>query len=300
MRSGFNRKMNIRSVFKHLYELTLNYDFLHEWCRCVVLNFELPLIRALLGVKVLARHSVTERNNFNLFYSDVDLTLIFPHEKNIRKTMRRLQSLKRFLPNIGEPEVLLETEFENIQMYQTPFFQLIHAQIFQVRKLNWQLNSMSKTSDSLQKSKIERGLSKSLFKLNSNSLIIKSEEIFPNCPNSRIRLNISYPYYCGYLECWVEIGGAVHEKSVVFQRIEQADAFLQFLPGNKYEDENLGYVQLKKYLSYLEIGKCQSTMRTMVLTAQESADGIAWLETLNRQIDEIPLSINGSIGVIYK
>jgi hypothetical protein len=274
-------------ILKECYELTKHYVFLHEWFRIFCLNFQVPIIKTLIGAHTLVRHSIREPYNFNLFYSDIDLTFILENENKIRNVLKRLHILKYFMPNIGEPEILLVNEYQNIISHESSLYRTIGQKIFQVRKLTWQYNKLSQTSNPYEMSKIYRGIEKTLNRLNTQTNRICLKSIFPNCPKSKIRLNLNYPFFSDYLECWIEIGECTKELSIICPNIEMADAFLQFIPGNKYEDQSLNHQGLKKYLSYFEIGKSMATFRTKKLEPKEHAQGIAWLETLNKQINEI-------------
>lgn len=274
-------------VLLKCYELTSHYVFFHEWFRQLCLNFQIPLIKAFLNTDILIRHSITEPGNFNLFYSDIDLTLIVKSEGEVKKVLGRLAALKMIMPNIGEPEVLLESEHKNILQNETSFTKTMAKKIFQVRKLSWQMERVSRTENPYERSKLNRGLKKTLEKLSSDGRQIALEHLFPGCPESKIRLNLEYPFFSDYLQCWIEVGGCVHERSIVSPTIEKADGFLQYIPGNLYEDLSMGHVQLKKYLGHIEIGLTLTTLRIKDLPEAEKAHARAWIETLNRQLNEL-------------
>ncbi len=105
-----------------------------------------PLLSVLLGrVKVVSRHSALTQEGFNMFLSDLDLSLIIPAQfidSLSPKAAQKLKFIKKmFLPFLGEIEIYDEKEFaelseclKNLEPY--------YSDIRRFRKINWMEKSI--------------------------------------------------------------------------------------------------------------------------------------------------------------
>lgn len=279
-------------IILRCYEITKDYAFFHEWFRNQIFRFQLPLIiyffKILYGPKlhaIIPRHSLTEESGFNLFVSDLDLTFVLQNEQEIPRFLQRYDGLKNIFINLGEPEVLTQKEFKRILNIETPFFSSYWTYIFQLRKISWQLIKKTKSHNQLEEQKVERGLRRSLNKLNSLSLQIQLDDIFAKLPEVQ-STSLEFPYYCQYLKTWIEIKTSHREHALIATTGLEASAFLGLLPGNQYQGlkEEL---QLQQYLLVKEIALSICQQRLLTHQGEGTQHLADWIQKLELCLSQI-------------
>ena len=274
------------------YELTKDYSFFHEWFRFQILRFQLPLInfyfRITCGgkfIKTIPRHSLTEESGFNLFFSDIDLTFLVRRENDIPHLLTSFNRIKLVFINLGEPEVLTQKEFTRISAHETLFHFSFWTKIFHLRKISWQIEKKEKNTNPLEQTKVERGIKRSLNKLNSHSLQIQLSNILEDL-SIQHSSSIEFPYFCQYLKTCLEIRSSSKTHALIATTSLEASAFLGLLPGNQYH----GFrhkLPLQQYLLIREISLSICQQRLLRHQGKETQALEDWIHKLERCLTEI-------------
>lgn len=275
------------------YELTKQHTHLHERIRQFVLEFEIPLFikafRDSLGQDlqmILPRHSLIEPHAYNVFMSDIDLTLVVTSEKDVKQAFETFYSLKKYYPNLGEPEVLTLEEWNNALSYERPGFEKIWSMLFQLRKLSWQTKKLSNAQGEYEVAKIQRGISNSLKKLSSHGPMLKLDDFFPECPVATSFCEIKLPCYSHYLERWIELIDHDQLPSLVFSSIDQAEGFIQLIPGHVTVDLIIQTHPLRRYLLAKEINLSQAQLRIQNFGGTGNEHIEKWVQRLRNELQD--------------
>lgn len=278
-------------MLEKLFLISPNYSFLHNWAQLIAVNLEVPLFRFLLKIfcdskvsQIELRHSIVESSGFNLFVSDIDLTIIISNESQSTHVLNAYHLLKKIFMNLGEPEVVTCEERDQLLKLETAELKYFWSKLFQLRKIHWQLLKKKQSKNNLELLKIARGLEKCKSKLGSESLVISIERAFPESP----KLNspeITYPYYSHYLGCWVEIGASIKEHALVAQTEEVANGFLSLLPD--YELQSLSQRNhFKTYITQREIVLSQAQRRLLESNGKSAQHISEWILKLKEKISK--------------
>lgn len=215
--------------------------------------------------EIQVRHSLLEPGGFNLFVSDIDLTLVIKEEKDSARVLAGYQTCKKIFLNLGEPEVITATECEKLRHLESPNYLAFWSKLFQLRKIQWQLVKQEKAS-SLELLKIDRGLKKSKQKLKASSLQIHLSKAFSETTPLASHA-IQYPHFSHYLGCWIDIEDSQRKHVLIATSTDEANGLLAVLPDYEYlgvhENEDL-----RKYILQREIILSQSQKR--LLASQHS------------------------------
>jgi hypothetical protein len=123
---------------------------LNNFVRRVLLLFLPSFLKIILtlrlgfSVHVRLRHSVVEKNAYNIFFSDVDWTLVIPAQltdgqyKKLRTVLKTVMSIFIFL---GEPEVYTSSE-NQIRLQIKKKYDSFLKNIFALRKYIWMGNNI--------------------------------------------------------------------------------------------------------------------------------------------------------------
>lgn len=275
-------------ILYRFYELTKNSENLHEWFRVILFEFEIPLIK--LALRILSqnfqliiqpRHSLMEKNGFNLFMSDIDLDLIIQKEAQVQGTLNAFQKAKRILPNLGEPEVMTQEEYDRARKNETAHSLFVWSQTFQIRKLHWQ---RIKTITGLyEKEKISRGLARSAVKLKKHYNIIHLANIVPDLPTVVSKKTFELPYYSPYLEQWIALSVHDQKDTILCPTEEAAHSFICLLPEFEYSTQ-YECSALRKYLLIKEINMSKCQARILQHKGLNFDSITTWIERLENQL----------------
>ncbi len=273
-----------------LYEVSKD-NFIHSWTQAILTALVLPLLRfAYLRANpeardLILRHSLLEANGFNLFMSDVDVTIIADSPPAVKKLLRSYFRMKRLFPLLGEPEVHARSLWDEVSALASPANELVWSKVFQLRKLGWQRRRLETEENPYHRAKLLRGLGATRKKLRTTEDAVDLEAIVPGCPGSEIAF--ASPSYLEYLGCWVGRPGE-REHIVQTSNLRLASGFCQLLPGQDCPDPELRSHPLRGFLTLKEI-----------LVAQASLDLHSYLRSdfdprdLQSWIDRLRTSISG-------
>lgn len=151
------------------------WTFLHEIFRKFYLRFFCPLfepylqrISATNGFRLIPRHSIEEVGGFNVFFSDLDFTLVFKDLPSENLRSRVLQSYFKSAQRIkflGELELYSEDEWELRKRLKSAFSDLFDS-IWNLRKWHWQKNSLLESRSPYHLYKTQRSIQRVKTKLN--------------------------------------------------------------------------------------------------------------------------------------
>lgn len=125
-------------------------------------------LRFQLGqLDVIARHSSKDRVRFNIFLSDLDLSLVL--DKNdldkSKKIVSYLLKFKAIFPFLGEIEIYCREGYQNLNQWRVSYGELYNS-FRLLRKIRWLEIDLKKTSEPYQVYKASRALSICYEKLN--------------------------------------------------------------------------------------------------------------------------------------
>lgn len=124
----------------------------------VLLNLRAPSMR----IRVVSRHSVRRRQEFNVFLSDLDLTLITEVDltaRDLERHFRLYHFLKGCIPFLGELEVYTRGEWQ-VQRQIKEEEKAIIDFTSDLRKLRWQLDTLELSSSDYHRFKARRAIDK--------------------------------------------------------------------------------------------------------------------------------------------
>lgn len=108
---------------------------------------------------ISARHSLKKRENFNLFFSDIDTTFVLSSESSFAPVISHFDRFKKIFPMFDMPEFYTQKEYEILQLVSKPEIEPYLSVIWNLRKLNW--IKKYKTHDRYEQLKMQRAFHKS-------------------------------------------------------------------------------------------------------------------------------------------
>lgn len=114
-------------------------------------------------IDVQYRHSARSFKNFNAFLSDLDITLILADNSDSLPVLTSYFKLKKYLIMLDYPEVYEQKENDFLNS-QNKYSELIEL-FWNIRKINWNLDSLREDRSELNRIKKNRSIEKSLQKI---------------------------------------------------------------------------------------------------------------------------------------
>lgn len=202
----------MHETLHNLYHLTKHWKYFHRACALIVLYVEVPLIRLLFKLLnpkkillIVPRHSLRKKDQFNVFMSDIDLSVITRSSDDFESILRNSRLIKKLFLNLGELEIHLPLEWEILLQVKKGPATEIWDHIFQVRKLSWQREKLLQPVSDYESEKVKRGMARSLRSLNQSSALLEGRGIFPCITKFTVppETEISSGYFDDYFEHYV-------------------------------------------------------------------------------------------------
>lgn len=268
----------MHKILFFFYDLTKNLPMFHRMAARVVLHLELPLIELILKNKfqdriklIQPRHSLLEKNGFNLFMSDIDLSIVLKDEKDIHEVLTTCWDLKRIFLNLGEQEVYLPKEWELLTNLLMDPHHKTWTSIFQIRKLAWQKDNLSNLSSEYDIAKFYRGINRSLKSLGMKDDKLQAEVIFPFIPTN-LRTSVTadkFPFYNDFLCQMVFLNQTSDEPGIYFDSPASATFFGSLLPLAN-DELRAPWEDLRIYLLQRELLMAKCHLRILIWSRQDS------------------------------
>ncbi|HXH31150.1 MAG TPA: hypothetical protein VNJ01_10095 [Bacteriovoracaceae bacterium] len=275
-------------ILLKLYEVSAD-SFLHPWSQGIITSLFFPFVRLVFltlnpkAIELIARHSIKEKDGFNLFMSDIDVTILADKHSSIPMLLKNYFRIKHLLPILGEPEIHVKQEWQELHLRSTPELDDAWSTIFQMRKLRWQEKSLLRTYDRYHRSKLLRGLERTKKKLKTSTGQVSLQKVLSTLPLSQVPLEL--PVYLMYFQSWLAVE-ATREESLVASSPEVAWGFYQLIPGNQSEDPSLRKSPLREFLCRKEILMSQSQL-DLSKFQDESFNTLildSWIQKLTEQL----------------
>ena len=277
------------------YQVSKGSFFFHEWVRQFLLNFEVPALRLFFQLalnnslsQMIIRHSLLEPLGFNVFMSDIDLTIIVKKSEDIPHALKSFFDLKKIFLNLGEPEIFTQEEWNQWMALEQPEFDKTWVNLFQVRKIFWQKMKQEQTSSLYEMAKIQRGLEKSHSKLHAAGSMLYIQRLFPNVPSAEIFCGVDIPYYSKYLNKWVEASPASRIDSLVCSTNDQVEGLIQLIPGHETIDPKIQCHPLRRYFLFREILLSRAQLRIQQYSHIQNELISDWIARLEREMNDLP------------
>lgn len=280
------------NILYPLFLLTESRSSLHEALRKFIVRTQIPLIKVLCkflmpeGYRCIEfRHSLSEVGGFNIFMSDIDLTIIIGEETAVPEALKTFYGLKKIFPNLGEPEIMTVQEVESISEEEQSRFESIWTLIFQLRKISWQQEKMKNPNGAYEVAKVQRGLKKSMAKLKTRQLPVVLDAIFPDCPVAKDFCELEDPHFSHYLEGWVGTEDTT-DRILNCRTTEKFQGFIQLIPGHQTVDRSLLTHPLRRYLLRKEINLSLAQLRIRNYQGINGDHIAEWIERLKSELQE--------------
>jgi hypothetical protein len=275
------------TLLHRLYLRTTAQRFFHRLCRHLIVHVEVPLIRIYLcppNAPFIARNSVHSRDDFNLFMSDVDFTIVTDDEDAAGQVLRKRQRLKKFLPNIGECEVFRQDEWRLKSKLDSSPLRDLWSAVYLIRKLGWQRSSLSKASTPYDLEKNQRAMGITLRKLGHTGLPLSGDALFPFLANSPKASDPSATS-ANSLFLGATIGTVGQDADLCFRSVDEFERFRRILPDTIGAPSLAADREVKTYLMLQELLLATVSRRIVAasgdtLRAQEIT---GWIKDLHKR-----------------
>lgn len=244
------------------------------------LKFRFPHLK-----KVIVRNSLAEKNNFDAFLSDIDLTLIIENKSETKQILLTFLKLKTIFIMLDQPEIYEENEYQKLsELYSTWTADFIRF-TWNFRKINWSLAELESSNNEAEKFKKLRSIKKSLSKIShltdiKTPFILQDFSCFTRFKNLSHQDNKTICYWSQYLETSSGKG---------IQLLLDANEFKllnSLMPGEPVEVRfNIPDVlQVKSALQYHELYLSMNTVRLRSALKKDITPWTEWIEHLHKQL----------------
>lgn len=257
-----------------LYQFTRDWDRFHELCRNILIRCELPVLTFLLkGIgssQVIARHSIRSPGFFNVFMSDIDLSVEAPEQK-FHQIHAAALLIRRILPNLGEIEFYTHEEWDELRELTHSPLDATWERLHLLRKLSWQKKARHLARTSYEKAKQDRGISSTLKRLG-----LTAEENF--------MLDELFPEIAIHKDSGTSPGHSHYlEQELRFKDKASAAYFWKHLPDSAEHPQDKKAKELKSHLVRREILLTKVSQRSESLHGKTShlKTKDEWINRLN-------------------
>lgn len=258
-------------------------------------NFIFRFVKFLLKMKhdnvtdVLYRHSINSNQSFNAFTSDIDVTFVIKDGTEFHTVIATYLKLKSIFIMLDNPEIYSQQEYQHLSTFkESSLWNLIDFS-WNIRKINWSLDTLRETNNHLTKIKKERAIKISFQRLLQTSLINDKNEYqlsdFPALrtfiPPSSSEVNLCYYSF------FLETNKSNHIK--LMASTNQYEYMNSLMPGehlspalsSTLSDE---YLKNKNALEFYELYLTKSTIRLHLTLKQDIAPLINWTNYLEKKL----------------
>lgn len=239
----------------------------------MIIRLELPVLRFLLGrigsSEIMARHSIRSPGFFNVFMSDIDLS-VKASEQKFREIHEAALVIRKILPNLGEIEFYTQEEWTELLGLTSSPFDATWEKLHLLRKLSWQKKARNLARTSYERAKQERGISNTLKRLG-----LTAEENF--------MLDDLFPEFAIHKDSGTPPSNSQYlEHELRFRDKTSAAYFWKHLPDSAEHPHDKNAKELKSHLVRREI------LLTKVSQRNESLQGkMSHLKTKEEWINRL-------------
>jgi hypothetical protein len=271
----------LRTLISHLHHLGPLNDALKPFVQFFYVKIipQVILVHIPEVTHVIPRHSVRS-NAFNIFYSDLDLTLITDNIDSANLIYEKFFKLKKYFLFLDFPEIRTLSEELKLNEIKTAHGQLIDV-IWHLRKTSWLHKKLVTTTDSFEVFKIRRALKRSYQIISPDletsqttqlSKINALGSLFPTTNDS----DISTCLYSSY----IPIGS--HGGIVIETNSCDCHQFFMMLPGEAVlSGMSDDWMNAKRSLHQYEILLSKAQLRKEVYLGISSNLG-GWIKSLEK------------------
>jgi hypothetical protein len=224
------------------------------------------------------RNSILDPDLFNLFFSDIDLTIVIQNDSDYLKILQHFIKLKKILIMFDLPEIYSEQDFIHLEKIKKgPHWGVIYT-FWSIRKINWNLKSITDNASSFNKIKKDRSIKISLLK------ILNTEKLLTNYYYlSDFKYLVDFTSkgdkYCEFNSFFLE---TVHSSSIKLMLNEKEKSkFFSILPGEEYFEENM---ELKNSITNFEILITKTSVKIDEALGLNNLDKHLWIKKLEQQL----------------
>lgn len=240
-------------------------------------------------VRIAYRNSVSSIENFNAFLSDLDVTLIIRDDSNPTPIIKSYLNLKKYLIMLDYPEIYFEKEQKILDSFQKNQSNKLVELCWNIRKINWNLDSLDEQSDKLNTIKKNRSIRNSFRKIlqsnKENSDYLFDIEVFSYI-NEFIPPDYSEKNLC-YWSMFLETNKKNHIK--IMLTTKQYYFLNSLMPGeviarNVKDDISAAFFQNKTCLELHELYLSKSSVRLKEAIGHNPAPVQEWINHLEKKL----------------
>ena len=236
------------------------------------------------------RNSVSSALAFNAFLSDIDITLVIENKSDFRSIIKTYFKLKSFFIMLDSPEIYYKSEYEYLSSLKEQSIWTLIDFTWNIRKINWSLDTLIETNNQLTKIKKLRAIEKSFKKIIPEKLINNKNEYcltdFPALalfiPKSDKKSNLCYYSF------FLETNKSNHIK--LLATTDQYEHMNSLMPGEQITfsisssalDDN--YLKNKIALEFYELYLTKSTSRLKLAHNLDTTPLIEWITYLEKKL----------------
>ncbi len=241
---------------------------------------EVVRVRLPVGVRVLVRHSVLEKE-FNPFLSDLDLTIVVPDEQSIKSVALAIPQLLTLFPMLDVPEIHTAQEEARLEQLQLKWSKLF-LEVWFLRKLGWIKRDLRLNTEEFEVRKLEISLKKIEKKLGmtpwQQEVQLNSFEVL----SSIIQHEEDVVMVCSRLP-YLAIEGS--GDLIMILSHKEFTRFTSFFPNEKeVEGQSLEWYEAKRALAYYELLLAKNKLR-LTLDRDIDYERVAWVKGLELEIE---------------
>lgn len=253
----------MKTVLYGLYLATKNLRSLHECGRRLYLHVLVPVLACafrLAGAEDLrARHSIASRDHFNVFMSDIDLTVVTA--RPITRFMRLHRLLKLAIPALGELEFCSPPHWAALtELNRAPANKLWNA-TYVVRKIHWITDKLGRAESAYERAKDQRALEILKNRLGVDENPLPGTKIFEDfirlipasSPSAPLGMNL-------FLEHAITLD-PTHSEGLLFEHVADWHALATLLPDSPSIPAHPLLCQQKRFLVFQEMLQATTTLQ---------------------------------------
>lgn len=256
-------------------------------------NILVPLIKLYLKasfsnlIDVRYRNSLCTPRLFNAFVSDIDIDLIIEDNSDYQALLKSYLDIKSFFIMLDYPEIYFQSEYVQLQKIKKDHADLINL-TWNIRKINWNLDSLESSPDELNRIKKIRSLKKSF------SIILKNKKSnqanIYNLEDFKVFSDFvprdDSPKTLCYWSFFLETNKKNHIKLLATaSQFPYLNALMpgEDIPQNLRSNLSNEYLSNKAALEFYELQLSKSSMRLSLSQSRGTAELKKWIDYLEKR-----------------
>ena len=242
----------------------------------------------LLSVKY--RNSIDSLRNFNAFLSDLDITLILKDDSDPIPVVQSYLKLKKIFIMLDSPEIYFKKEYDLLNTFKKENCLPLIDLFWNIRKINWNLDSLHNNPDEFNIIKKKRSITNSLKKITGIDQEIHQDLIYAiedfTAVDEFIPADTSAKNLC-YWSFFLETNKGNHLK--IEMTSDQFYFLNSLMPGEPIsekikDDVSSKFKKNKAVLEFHELYISKSSIRLLQAKGQSTSHVLKWSDYLEKKL----------------